>query len=72
MILQQKPIPKQRRTVKQMVQEYEDNIIQPPFKFRDKLPTIIEEKEPPMPAKRTKKQIKNPTPLPRTIINETN
>ena len=55
-----------------MIQDYEENIIQPPFKFIDKLPKIIEEKEPPIPAPRTKKQIKKPTPLPRTIINETN
>ena len=39
--IKRKPIPIPRRTVKQMVQEYEDNIYRPPFKFRDKLPTII-------------------------------
>ena len=37
-----KPIPTPRHSVKEMIQEYEDNIIRPPFKFRDKLPTIIE------------------------------
>ena len=30
-----KPVPAPRKNVKQMVQEYEDNIIQPPLEFRD-------------------------------------
>ena len=55
-----------------MVQEYEDNIIRPPFKFRDKLPTIIEEKETPIPANRTKTFDINPIPEQRTIMKETN
>ena len=55
-----------------MDQEYEDNIIRPPFKFRDKLPTIIEEKETPIPAKRTNTFDINHIPEQRTIIKETN
>ena len=38
-----KPIPKPRKSVKQMVTVYENNIIQPPIEFRDK----------PVPAPRT-------------------
>ena len=53
-----KPIPAPRKSVKQMVQEYEDNIIQPPPEFRDDYK--------PTPKPRTKK----PTPLPRTKIDE--
>ena len=70
--IKRKPIPAPSCTVKQMVQEYEDNIIRPPFKFRDKLPTIIEEKETPIPAKRTKTFDINHIPEQRTIIKETN
>ena len=53
-----RPIPAPRKSVKQMVQEYEDNIILPPPEFRDDYK--------PTPKPRTKK----PTPLPRTKINE--
>ena len=53
-----KPIPAPRKSVKQMVQEYEDNIILPPLEFRDDYK--------PTPKLRTKK----PTPLPRTKIEE--
>ena len=53
-----KPIPAPRKSVKQMVQEYEDNIILPPLEFRDDYK--------PTPKPRTKK----PTPLPRTKIEE--
>ena len=28
-----------------MIENYEENIFKPPFKFRNKLPTIIEEEE---------------------------
>ena len=31
----EKPIPPPRKSVKQMVQDYEDNIIEPPLEFRD-------------------------------------
>ena len=53
-----KPIPAPRKSVKQMVQEYEDNIILPPLEFRDDYK--------PTPKPRTKK----PTPLPKTKIEE--
>ena len=53
-----KPIPKPRKNVKQMVQDYEDNIIQPPSEFRDDYK--------PIPKPRTKK----PVPLLRTKIEE--
>ena len=53
-----KPVPTPRKSVKQMVQEYEDNIILPPLEFRDDYK--------PTPKPRTKK----PTPLPRTKIEQ--
>ena len=40
-----RPIPAPRKSVKDMVQQYEDNIISPPPEFRDK----------PIPLARTKK-----------------
>ena len=57
---QQKPIPAPRtsKSVKDMVQQYEDNIIQPPSEFRDD--------HKPIPAPRTKK----PIPEKRTIISQ--
>ena len=55
-----KPIPTPGRSVKQMVQDYEQNIIQPPIECQDK----------PIPAPRSKKI--QPIPLPRTILKETN
>ena len=53
-----KPVPLPRKSVKQMVQEYEDNTILPPSEFRDDYK--------PVPLPRTKK----PVPLPRTKIEE--
>ena len=53
-----KPIPSPRKSVKQMVQDYEDNIILPPLEFRDDYK--------PVPAPRTKK----PVPTPRTKIEQ--
>ena len=53
-----RPIPSPRKSVKQMVQEYEDNIILPPLEFRDDYK--------PVPKPRTKK----PVPLPRTKIEQ--
>ena len=55
-----KPIPTPRKSVKQMVQEYEDKIILPPLEFRDDYK--------PIPKPRTKKQV--PIPLPRTKIDQ--
>lgn len=42
-----KPVPTPRKTVKQMVKDYEDNIIPPPKKFRDDYKPVL--------APRTKK-----------------
>ena len=56
--IQQQPIPTPHKSVKQMVQDYEDNIIEPPLEFRDDYK--------PKPKPRTKK----PTPLPRTKIEQ--
>ena len=53
-----KPVPLPRKSVKQMVQDYEENIILPPLEFRDDYK--------PVPLPRTKK----PVPLPRTRIEE--
>ena len=62
-----KPVPKPRRpipaprtykSVKDMVQQYEDNIIIPPPEFRDDYK--------PIPAPRTKKPLQAPIPTPRT------
>ena len=59
-----RPIPTPRKSVKEMVKQYEDNIIQPPAEFRDNYK--------PIPAPRTKKNaVKKPVPTPRTIIKQT-
>ena len=56
----QVPIPFPRKNVKQMVQEYEDNIINPPLEFKDDYK--------PIPKPRTKKPV--PLPAPKTKIEE--
>jgi len=56
---QRRPIPKPHKSVKQMVQEYQENIIPPPAQFRDDYK--------PIPAPRTYK----PVPTPRTNIEQT-
>jgi len=53
-----RPIPTPQKSVKQMVQDYEDNIILPPPEFRDDYK--------PVPLPRTKK----PVPSPRTKIEQ--
>ena len=59
-----RPIPTPRKSVKQMVKQYEDNIILSPVEFRDNYK--------PIPAPRTKKNaVKKPIPAPRTIIKQT-
>ena len=66
---QKRPIPTPRKSVKDMVQQYEDNIISPPPEFRDKPIPIARTKKPlqaPIPAPRTKK----PVPEKRTIISQ--
>lgn len=62
--IKRKPVPTLRKSVKNMVQEYENNIIlPPPVEFADK----------PTPAPRTKKLVtEKPVRLPRTKIGETN
>ena len=64
-----RPIPKPRKSVQQMVRDYEENIIPPPLEFRDGYK--------PVPAPRTKRPVAAPrTKIPvaalRTIIQETN
>ena len=59
-----RPIPTPRKSVKEMVKQYEENIILPPAEFRDNYK--------PIPAPRTKKNaVKKPVPTPRTIIKQT-
>ena len=53
-----RPIPKPRKSVKSMIDAYENNIILPPLEFRDDYK--------PVPAPRTKK----PVPAPRTKIEQ--
>ena len=53
-----RPIPTPRKSVKDMVQQYEDNIIIPPPEFRNDYK--------PIPAPRTKKPLQAPIPTPRT------
>ena len=52
----ERPTPAPRRNVKQMVQDYEENIIPPPPEFRDDYK--------PVPKVRT---IKRPVPAPRSV-----
>ena len=59
-----RPIPKPRGSVKQMVQEYKDNIISPPLEFRDGYK--------PVPTPKKKREIVDrPVPTPRTKIEQT-
>ena len=53
-----RPIPTPRKSVKNMVQQYEDNVISPPPQFRDDYK--------PIPLPRTKKPLQAPIPTPRT------
>ena len=71
----EKPIAKPRKSVKQMVRSYEENIFLPPIEFRDNYkPTPTTRKlknSKPIPLPRTVKPSK-PVPLTRTKIKETN
>ena len=59
-----RPIPTPRKSVKQMVKQYEDNIILPPAEFRDNYK--------PIPTPRTKQNaVKKPVSIPRTVIKQT-
>ena len=53
-----RPMPTPRKSVKEMVQQHEDNIILPPSEFRDD--------HKPIPKPRTKKPLQAPIPIPRT------
>ena len=53
-----RPVPTPRKSVKDMVQQYENNIILPPPVFQDGYK--------PIPAPRTKKPLQTPIPTPRT------
>ena len=62
--VQRRPVPTPRKRVKQMVKQYEDNIILPPVEFRNNYK--------PIPAPRTKRKVvKKPVPTPRTVIKQT-
>ena len=66
-----RPVPTPRKSVKDMVKEYEDNIISPPPQFRDDhkpipLPRTKKPSQAPIPAPETKK----PVPEKRTIISQ--
>ena len=66
-----RPVPTPRKSVKDMVKEYEDNIISPPPQFRDDhkpipLPRTKKPSQAPIPAPKTKK----PVPEKRTIISQ--
>ena len=66
-----KPIPHPRKTVKQMVQDYENKIIAPPIQLQDDIiipPPIEFQDNPKLIA--APRRIK-PVPLPRTQIRET-
>ena len=70
-----RPVPTPRKSVKDMVQQYEDNIIIPPPEFRDvykPIPLSRTEKplQAPIPAPRTKKPSKKIVPEKRTIISQ--
>ena len=59
-----RPIPTPRKSVKQMVKQYEENIILPPPEFRNDYK--------PVPAPRSKQHVvKKPVPTPRTNIEQT-
>ena len=68
------PTPRTYKSVKDMVQQYEDNIILPPPEFRDRPIPKPRTKKPlqaPIPTPRTKKQtLEKPVPEKRTIITQ--
>ena len=70
-----RPVPTPRKSVKDMVNEYEDNIISPPPQFRDDhkpipLPKTKKPSQAPIPTPRTKKPSEKPVPEKRTIISQ--
>ena len=70
-----RPVPTPRKSVKDMVQQYEENIISPPIEFRDDhkpIPTPRTKKplQAPISAPTTKKPSEKPVPEKRTIISQ--
>ena len=69
-----RPVPTPRKSVKDMVQQYEENIIPPPPEFRDRPIPKPRNKKPsqaPIPTPRTKKQtLEKPVPEKRIIITQ--
>ena len=69
-----RPVPTPRKSVKNMVQQYEDNIISPPPEFRDDYKPIPPPKfrhdYKPIPTPITKKPSEKPVPEKRTIISQ--
>ena len=70
-----RPVPTPRKSVKDMVQQYEDNIISPPPEFIDDhkpipLPRTKKPSQGPIPTPRTKKPSEKPVPEKRTIISQ--
>ena len=68
-------VPTPRKSVKDMVQQYEDNIIIPPPEFRDDhkpipLPRTKKPSQAPIPTPRTKKPSEKPVPEKITIISQ--
>ena len=70
-----RPVPTPHKSVKDMVQQYEDNIIIPPPEFIDDhkpipLPRTKKPSQAPIPTPRTKKPSEKPVPEKRTIISQ--
>ena len=69
-----RPVPTPRKSVKNMVQQYEDNIISPPPEFRDDYkpipPPKFRDDYKPIPTPITKKPSEKPVPEKRTIISQ--
>ena len=69
-----RPVPTPRKSVKNMVQQYEDNIISPPPEFRDDYkpipPPKFRDDYKPIPTPITKKPSEKPVPETRTIISQ--
>ena len=70
-----RPVPTPRKSVKDMVQQYEDNIIIPPPEFRNNYkpipaPRTKKPLQAPIPAPRNKKPSEKPVPEKRTIISQ--
>ena len=66
-----RPVPTPRKSVKSMVQQYEDNVISPPPEIRPiPAPRTKKLSPAPIPAPRTKKPSEKPVPEKRTIISQ--